>query len=180
MGCKDRNEFIGTEVLSIVHPGLQLKVIERMSLISSGKMVPAMEETPIRKNGETFDAEVTALPATFKGRPAGQVLVIDITERKKTYNELKNINDRFYNAMVAGKMAWWEMDYKTGKVIANENKAVMQGYKPEMFSHYSDFTKLIHPDDQIAAVNAMKNHLSGKEPGYDVEYRIKKSDCDYS
>jgi len=179
MGCKDKSEFIGTEVLAIVHPDSRPKVIERMSRVVGGEMVAALEEILIRKNGEVFDAEVTALPTVFNGRPAGQVLVIDITERKKAFKELTLTNKRFYNAMVAGKMAWWEMDYKTGQVIANENKSVMLGYNPEMFSHYSDYTELIHPDDYDSVIKAMRDHLSGREPRYEIDYRIKKSNGEY-
>jgi PAS domain S-box-containing protein len=179
MGCKDQDEIIGSSVLSFVHPDSRTKVIERMSRVAAGEVVPALEEVLITKNGEVFDAEVTALPTVFNGRPAGQVLVIDITERKKAFNELTLTNKRFYNAMVAGKMAWWELDYKTGHVIANENKAVMLGYDPEKFTHYSDFTKLIHPEDYKSAIDAMRNHLEGREPRYDVEYRIKMSNGEY-
>jgi PAS domain S-box-containing protein len=179
MGCNDQDEIIGSPVLSFVHPDSRAKVIERMSKVAVGEVVPPLEEVLIRKNGEIFDAEVTSLPTVFNGRPAGQVLVIDITERKKAFAELTMANKRFYNAMVTGKMAWWEMDSMTGHVIANENKAAMLGYDPEKFTHYSDFTKLIHPEDYESAVSAMRNHLEGSEPRYDVEYRIKMSNGDY-
>jgi PAS domain S-box-containing protein len=179
MGCKDQSELLGTSVLSIVHPSSFKIAMSRMAQISDGTMAPAIEETLIRKNGEPFAAEVIALPTTFKGKPAGQVLVMDITERKKIFDELKISNERFYHAMTAGKMAWWEMDCETGKVIASDNKALMLGLDPKLFTHYSDFTLLIHHDDYKATVKAMADHLAGKAANYETEYRIKKANGEY-
>ena len=104
---------------------------------------------------------------------------VDITERKKAEAELKENNARLNLAMQAANMAWWEMDVRTGNIIFNEKKTEMLGYLPENFKHYSDFTKLIHPDDLDKAMNAMFGHIHGELEKYEVEYRIQTKSGDY-
>jgi PAS domain S-box-containing protein len=82
---------------------------------------------------------------------------------------------RFESAMEGGNLAWWEMDYKTGAVRFHKQKTDMLGYEQESFKHYTDFTTLLHPDDHEVAMQAMRDHLMGKKPQYQVEYRIKNS-----
>jgi len=73
------------------------------------------------------------------------------------------------------------MDCITGRVIFNENKVKMLGYKMDDFidSDYTDFTDLVHPDDYDFVMDAMKKHLEGKAKLYEVEYRIKSKNGKY-
>ena len=105
---------------------------------------------------------------------------VDITNLKKAEEELKHANTRFQNAMEASRMAWWEMDTTTGSVIFHENKALMLGYRPDQFTHYTDFTKLLHPDDYESAMTAMRDFLEHKADRYDTEYRIRNSKNQYT
>ncbi len=87
--------------------------------------------------------------------------------------------NRLEKAMEAGNLAWWEMELPSGEVRFNDRKAKMLGYSPEKFEHYSDFTDLVHPEDYERAMKAMRDHLEGKTPRYEVEYRIKKNNGEY-
>ncbi len=104
---------------------------------------------------------------------------VDITERKKTEEALLENNSRLNLAMQAANMAWWEMDINTGCVTFGEKKAEMLGFPLGKFIHYSDFTKLIHPDDHDKAMNAMYAHIHGASENYEVEYRILTQSGDY-
>ena len=104
---------------------------------------------------------------------------VDITPKKLAEEALKEKSSRLDLAMQTANMAWWEMDSSTGKVTFYKSKATILGYPPENFTHYTDFTALIHPDDLDKAMNAMKMHLSGLSDKYEVEYRIMKSSGEY-
>jgi len=82
-------------------------------------------------------------------------------------------------AMQAGDMAWWEMDLATGGVTFDKRKTEMLGFAPEKFSHYLDFTQLIHPEDHDRVMLAMQMHIDGELEKYEVEYRIKTASGGY-
>lgn len=81
--------------------------------------------------------------------------------------------------MLAGNVAWWEMDVPTGAVSFHERKATMLGHDPAGFTHFEDFTELLHPEDFERVMAAMQAHLDGERERYDVEYRIETADGDY-
>lgn len=113
--------------------------------------------------------------------PGGEIVVVydDVTEREKAEEANRLFSAKLHNAMEIGNLAWWEMDCETGSVYCDDKKALMLGFLPEHFTHYSDFTNLLHPDDYGPVMQAMRDHLEGKTPRYDLEYRIKTAGGNY-
>jgi len=97
---------------------------------------------------------------------------------KATVAELQTFRDRLSGVMLAGEVGWWQMHLDTGRVDFSENKARMLGYPPEQFTHYTDFTSLVHPDDYEGMMENMRSCIQDKGP-YKVDYRIRRSDGDY-
>lgn len=102
-----------------------------------------------------------------------------MTNKEELKEELKIYKERLEGAMAAGNLAWWEMELPSGKVKFNERKATMLGYPPEKFSHYTDFTDLLHPEDHDRVMKAMRDYLEGRAEKYEIEYRIEKKGGDY-
>ncbi len=93
--ASDKSDLIGKPVLSIVHPDSQPEVIRRMGMVAQGMTIPPMEEKLVRLDGTVFDGEVFALQTSFQGKPAGQVIVRDVTERRRAMKELRESEIRF-------------------------------------------------------------------------------------
>jgi PAS domain S-box-containing protein len=87
-GAAHKQNLLGKPILSFVHPDDLETVIKRMGLIAGGLVVDSVEEKFVRLDGSPFDAEVVALATTFNDKPAGQVIVRDITERKRVEEEI--------------------------------------------------------------------------------------------
>ncbi len=130
-------------------------------------------------NGEVRVVEVYSSPIDYDGKRVLFSIMHEITERKKAQDALVEHYVKFDIASDAAKMAWWEMDIKTGNVTFNKRKTEMLGFQAENFKHYTDFTKLIHPDDYGLAMESMANHMYGKADKYEVEYRISTRTGDY-
>lgn len=80
----------------------------------------------------------------------------------------------------AGNLGQWQWDYKTGKVLFNRKKVEILGYDFETFPPYVDkFTELLHPEDYEKTMQNMRDHLTGKTPVYEVEYRIRSKSGEY-
>jgi PAS domain S-box-containing protein len=84
--------------------------------------------------------------------------------------------DQLETALEAAGIAWWHIELPHGAVFFSANKARMLGRESEDFYHYNDFVKLVHPDDQEKAMQAMRDHLEGKADIYEAMYRIKAKD----
>lgn len=93
LGAKNKEELIGKPVLQYVHPDSLENIVQRMKAISHDKNASEIvEEKFITIDGVPFDVEIKAIPTLFEHKPAVQVIVHDITQRKKTAHELKKIN----------------------------------------------------------------------------------------
>jgi PAS domain S-box-containing protein len=103
----------------------------------------------------------------------------DISARKQAEILVKEYTNRLELTMESADMAWWELDIQTGKVIFNKKKTDMIGYSPDQFHHYTDFTRLVHPDDYEPMMSSMRALLEQKEDKYEFEYRIKSQSGEY-
>lgn len=77
-------ELIGQPVLGFVAPAYREIVIERMRQIQQEHHdTELIEEQFIRADGSIVHVEVAGIPTTYLGKPATQLVVRDITERKQ-------------------------------------------------------------------------------------------------
>ncbi len=90
------DQLIGKPALDLVHPDYHSAVRERLRrMAAQGGGAPLAEEKFLRLDGSIVDTEVAAQTCTFNGRPAVQVFVRDITERKKTDEIIKaSLNEK--------------------------------------------------------------------------------------
>ena len=76
-------EVLGKLAIEFVHPASRSFAADRMKTILVGRAVPFIEEKFVRKDGSTLEVEVGTMPFTFQNAPAIQVIIRDITERKR-------------------------------------------------------------------------------------------------
>jgi len=89
VGAKRPAELIGKPMLDFVHPDYHELVKSRVGTMAEGSVVELLEEKFLTLDGEAIDVEVAAMPISYNGKPAMQVYVRDITERKRKEEELK-------------------------------------------------------------------------------------------
>lgn len=84
VGLLDASEVIGKHALDFVHADSKELVRERIKQgIADGLPAPLVEEKYLRADGTIIYVEVATVPTTFKGQKATQVVIRDITDRKK-------------------------------------------------------------------------------------------------
>lgn len=111
--------------------------------------------------------------------------LIDIIQQLETENqELRRDNEQIDQIQFSwtGNLGRWYWDIKSNSVTFNPLKVIALGYDltelPERIT-YQFFTEKLHPDDYTKTMDAMREHLSGKRPVYECEYRIKSKIGDY-
>jgi two-component system CheB/CheR fusion protein len=108
------------------------------------------------------------------------VSFIDTTEEYGRKMKRDILISQLEQALEMGNMAWWEWNITRNTVTASPAKSEMLGYEPdEIGEGYQGWVEHIHPDDYEKTMNAMKDHLSGKQPQYEITYRIRTKDGAY-
>jgi PAS domain S-box-containing protein len=88
-GAKNSHEILGRDVLDIIHPDFRDSVRENIEKDLSGETTPSIELNLLRFDGTTIVAEGRGVKTIVDGKPAIQVAIRDITERKRSENEIQ-------------------------------------------------------------------------------------------
>ncbi|HYG36794.1 MAG TPA: PAS domain S-box protein, partial [Clostridia bacterium] len=92
-GAANPEQLVGRMVKDIVHPDSWLFVQERLQLMRDGsKSLPFVEQKLLRLDGILVDVELAAAPLTFAGKPAAQVMAHDISDRKRSEEQIRRLN----------------------------------------------------------------------------------------
>jgi diguanylate cyclase (GGDEF)-like protein/PAS domain S-box-containing protein len=91
LGASSPGELVNTPVLEIVHPADRAWVAERVrrTMAMGGVNEPAVQRL-VRLDGQTIHAEVAAAPIMYAGKPAGQIMIRDATERAQFEERLRH------------------------------------------------------------------------------------------
>lgn len=88
LGATEPDKIIGRPVLDFVHPDYLEIVRQRVAQVQNGgRGAPLVEEQLIRLDGTTVAVEVAAVPITFRFQPAVEIVIRDISTRKRAAAE---------------------------------------------------------------------------------------------
>ncbi|WP_166179183.1 PAS domain S-box protein [Rubrobacter tropicus] len=123
VGAGSPGELLGVPYLDLFHPGSRAAVEAGVSRALGGETVGPFEARALRSDGGAVDVEVSAIPIVREDDPAVQVLVRDVTERKRdeealrassrrTENILESVTDAFYTLDHE-----WRLTYLNGRAL---------------------------------------------------------------
>ena len=82
-------ELLGRSIMDLIVPEGRRRLMERVIGMSKrGSIAPPEEETLLLPDGSRVPVEIVSIRTTWRGRPAGQAVITDISERKAILNQL--------------------------------------------------------------------------------------------
>jgi PAS domain S-box-containing protein len=165
LGARNAKELIGRQALSLIHPDYVEAVRDRLHNLSRGEHAPPLHERLLRTDGSTIDVEVTALPITFSGAPAVQVVFRDISERVRAEERIRLISMGTHEAIFEG-------DLSTNDVWTNEAYRVMFGTPKQFDVAREERLARVHPDDRERVAARACQRLDTGATRWTDEYRM--------
>jgi two-component system, cell cycle sensor histidine kinase and response regulator CckA len=100
-------------------------------------------------------------------------ITLDITERKRTEDALRETEDLLRLAMKSAGAAAWSWDIQQDRMIGSPENYALYGLDPEMGPlRYADWLERVHPEDRSRMETAYLVGLKKPSPYYNAEYRI--------
>jgi len=113
-------------------------------------------------------------------RPAPRqfaVVFMDITQRKKAEEALRESEKRHERSQEIAHLGSWELDVAANRLTWSDETFRIFGLKPQEFgATYEAFLAAIHPDDRKAVDAAYLGSLSEGCDGYEIEHRVVRRD----
>ncbi len=173
LGASHPEELIGRNILDFAHPDYRAAVQHRMANADGGQTMPLMEQKIVRLDGQAIDIEATATPVTYKGKPAIQSIIRDITERKAQENRFRLLSEATHDVI-------WDADLTTHSLWWNDNYKKQFGYpEAEADAHLSWYSRM-HPDDAARVARTMERAENDGHRQWRDEYRFRRADGEYA
>jgi diguanylate cyclase (GGDEF)-like protein/PAS domain S-box-containing protein len=107
-------------------------------------------------------------------------VVLDITNRKKEEELLREVEERWQFALEGSNDGVWDWNFETNEVFYSKRFKEILGFdESEWKNERSEAVDRIHPDDYENVLTQINNHLQGNNSNYSSEYRIKHKDGTY-
>src|SRR5687768_15946544 len=119
---------------------------------------------------------ITVTSRDAGGRPIGLVAVHrDVSERKLADEALRESEKRLRLALEGASEGLWDWNIETGDVYFSAAAERMLGYEPGEMEPRAGGTwdQRVHPDDLPAVQRAIDEHVAGRTPAYEAEYRFR-------
>ncbi|HEY1490966.1 MAG TPA: ATP-binding protein, partial [Verrucomicrobiae bacterium] len=93
LGAQKAREIIGRAGINFVYPDDRKKIQQRVrKMLEEHKPLHFIEHRIVKLGGDVIHVEMAAAPLTFEGRPAAQVILHDVTDRKRAEEEIRRLN----------------------------------------------------------------------------------------
>lgn len=134
-----------------------------------------------RKDGTSFPVEYTSTPILEHDKVAGTVVTFsDITERKRSEQELQDSQNRLHEAIAAGNVGLWDWNLITNKVAYSAEWKQQLGYaESEVSDDFQEWQHRMHPDDLEISLKNVRNFIKSGSGHWETEFRMRHKNGTY-
>ncbi len=173
VGAEGTEQVVGRGMTTFIHPSYVDAVRRQIAIdYELGVPSPPLELLLRRLDGSSVAVETIGVEVEWKGEPAIEVAIRDITARKQSEEVLFDYEKRIELASRAASMGVWEWDVEKDTVTWSDEIYRQFGYSRENFRGVADdFRARLHPDDR-AQVEEMIARVKRGATLYDTQFRV--------
>jgi PAS domain S-box-containing protein len=173
------SDVIGRNYLEIIPRDQIAHDADVLARVRAGETV-RFETRRLQRDGSQVDVSLKIYPIRNRaGHIVGAVSVArNIGDRKAAEAALAVSEARHAQVIQGMSVGVWDWDIAAGTSFWSDRLKDMLGLPRDFVPSRGDFVSRLHPDDRDHAINALRRHISHREP-YDVEYRLQKHDGSY-
>ncbi len=132
------------------------------------------------QQGHEVAVEVNTTHFELDGRSYFLSVARDITRRVAQEASAPHRERQLWFALNEASDGLWDWEVATGVLYFSPQLKRMLGYGPdEMAPELSTWSRNVHPDDSARVMAALQDHLEGKRPRYEAEYRLRNRNGHY-
>jgi two-component system sensor histidine kinase/response regulator len=182
LGYKSPGELLGKNMHELMHyaradgapyPQADCRIYQAFR---KGEKIHAEDEVLWRADGTSFPAEYWSYPVWNEGKLAGTVVTfLDITERKRAENSMRESELRFRQLTENINEVFWINDPQLTKMIyiSPAYERIWKATQQSLYDNPRSFADAIHADDRERILGKVPGQAQG---GFDEEYRIVRPD----
>ncbi len=172
-------QLLGHEIDGFIKPELRATIKNRIEdCYLTGKASVPMEVSLIACDGSSVDAEAVAIPISWRGAPAIEVVLRDTRKRKRAEQAAHEWQKRLELAQKAGlRIGLWDWDVVANTVTWSDETYRQFGFTRDIFSgRVEDAVERLHPDDRSRVQEAIQKVLDGESNEYAAQYCLVRPD----
>lgn len=174
LGADDEQALIDRTLYELIDPESCEALAPLDDSESDAVPIQLVEQCWRRVDGSPVIVQMTAGRVNWDGRPAMQILLRDVSDRKRSQEHMHIINERLKLAIEGSGEGFWDWDLRANITSYSERICEITGYSLEELQSGREFwISRLHPNDRERVLATLHEHLEGKSFCYSCEFRIR-------